>query len=203
MNTPGATVGTLLKSSRTAAEIDGLLSAQLIIAWAGESGGDDERRLGWWRSDLVSEFGGQDLFQRLLTHTWQWALFQAVREAARRQDAKLQASDNDPDRLLSLFSLGFEVEERTDERLQDFKRSGKSPQECLPELKAVLDAGWGREAFEKWVSKHGKADYTLQPAGRRLKGKLPESLTEATSRLIAALAPIDEAYRMPHFRREP
>ena len=130
-------------------------------------------------------------------------MFQAVREAARRQDAKLRAADHNPDRLLSLFSLGFEVEERTDERLQDFKRSGRSPQECLPELKAIIDAGWSRDAFEKWVSKHGKADYTSQPAGRRLKGKLPESLGEATSRLIAALAPIDEAYRMPHFRREP
>ena len=125
----------------TAAAIDQLLAAQLIIAWAGEKGGEDERRLGWWRSDLVSEFGGQDLFERLLPHTWQWAMFQAVREAARRQDEKIRASDHNPDRLQSLFSLGFDVEERTDERLQDFKRSGKSPVECLPELKAILDAG--------------------------------------------------------------
>jgi len=202
MNTDSETTSILPKSSLSDSQIDDLLAAQLIVAWAGEFGSDDERRLRWWQTDLISEFGGQDLFERLLPHTWQWATFQAVREAARRQDEKLRASDHDPDRLLSLFSLGFDVEERTDERLQDFKRSGKSPQECLPELKAVLDAARSREAFEKWVSRRGKADYTLQPAGRRLKGKLPESLSEATSRLIAALAPIDEAYRMPHFRRE-
>ena len=47
-------------------EVDALLSAQIIVAWAGEGHVGDERRLGWWRSDLVSEFGGLDLFQRLL-----------------------------------------------------------------------------------------------------------------------------------------
>lgn len=203
MSTPSATESTLLKSSPSASQIDELLSAQLIIAWAGESGGDDERRLGWWRSDLISEFGGQDLLERLLPHTWRWAMFQAVREAARRHDEKIRAADHNPDRLQSLFSLGFEIEERTDERLQDFKRSGKTPEECLPELKAVLDAGWSRDAFANWVARRGKVDYTVQPAGRRLKGKMPESLSDTTSRLIAALAPIDEAYPMPHFRREP
>lgn len=203
MNTHSATTSTLLKSPLSASQIDDLLSAQIIVAWAGESGGDDERRLGWWRSDLISEFGGQDLFERLLPHSWQWAMFQAVREAARRHDQKIRESDHNADRLLSLFSLGFEIEERTDERLQDLKRSGKTPHECLTELKTMLDAGWSNEAFEKWVTKRGKADFTQQPGGRRLKGKMPESLSEATSRLIAALAPIEEAYPMPHFRREP
>lgn len=189
-------------SPLSGSEIDDLLAAQLIVAWAGESGGEDERRLGWWRSDLISEFGGQDLFERLLPHTWQWAMFQAVREAARRHDQQIRDQDHNPDRLLSLFSLGFDVEERTDERLQDLKRSGQSPEECLPELKAMLKAGWSVEAFEKWVAKRGKSDFTQQPTGRRLKGKMPESLGEATSRLIAALAPIEKAYPMPHFRRE-
>lgn len=202
MNTPSATAGTLLKSSLSGAQIDDLLAAQLIVAWAGESGGEDERRLGWWRSDLISEFGGQDLFERLLPHSWRWAMFQAVREAARRHDQQIRNQDHNPDRLLSLFSLGFDVEERTDERLQDFKRSGQSPEECLPELNAMLKAGWSVDAFEKWVAKRGKADFTQQPTGRRLKGKMPESLGEATSRLIAALSPIEKAYPMPHFRRE-
>ncbi|GAB4568166.1 MAG: hypothetical protein Tsb0020_21310 [Haliangiales bacterium] len=41
-------------------EIDFALTAQIIIAWAGEGG--EEPRLSWWRSDMVSEFGsdGED-----------------------------------------------------------------------------------------------------------------------------------------------
>ena len=60
------------------AVLDQLLTAQLIVAWAGERG--DPQRLGWWRSDLSSEFGGEDLFRRLLPHTWPWATLKAPRE---------------------------------------------------------------------------------------------------------------------------
>ncbi len=67
-------------------ELDRVLTAQLALAWAGESG--EEPRLRWWRSDLASEFGGEDLFQRLLPHTWRWAVLQGAREAARRRDAE-------------------------------------------------------------------------------------------------------------------
>ena len=69
-------------------DIDGLLTVQIAVAWAGEGG--EEPRLGWWKSDLASEFGGHDLFKRLLPHTWEWAVLQAVREAARRRDAELR-----------------------------------------------------------------------------------------------------------------
>src|SRR5688572_15258501 len=65
-------------------EIDHALTAQLLVGWAGESG--EEKRLGWWRSDLVSPFGGMDLFRRLLPSTWEWAVLQGAREAARRKD---------------------------------------------------------------------------------------------------------------------
>ena len=41
-------------------EIDLVLTAQLAVAWAGEGG--EEPRLAWWRSDLASEYGGEDLF---------------------------------------------------------------------------------------------------------------------------------------------
>ena len=60
--------------------LDQFLTRQVAVAWAGESGESGER-LGWWRSDLVSEFGGEDLFRRLLPTTWLWAVLQAVREA--------------------------------------------------------------------------------------------------------------------------
>ena len=189
--------------SLTTDQIDRLLTAQLIIAWAGEQGEEDDRRLGWWKSDFISEFGGQDLFERLLPETWRWATFQAAREAARREDRKLRSVDHNPDRLLTLLSLGFEVDERVQERLQDLKRSGKSPQECLPELQSMLDAGWSKDAFTSWLSRHGKADFTSVPAGRRLKGGPPEWIDETIDRLIAAHAPLNRAYPLPHFRREP
>lgn len=189
--------------SSSAAQIDRLLTAQLIIAWAGEQGDADERRLGWWRTDLISEFGGQDLFERLLPQTWQWAMFQAVREAARRHDERLRSQDHNPDRLLTLFNLGFEIDERTEERLQQLKRSGNPPEACLPDLKSMLDGQWSVQAFSDWVTRHGKEDFTVVPAGRRLKGRVPESLDDAVSRLIAAHAPVDNGYPLPHFRREP
>ena len=55
----------------TTTELDFLLTAQFAVAFAGEGG--ESPRLGWWRTDLVSEFGGHDLFQRLLPSTWAWA----------------------------------------------------------------------------------------------------------------------------------
>ena len=73
-------------------DIDMALTSQLVVAWAGETG--EEPRLGWWRSDLVSEFGGEDLFRRLLPGTWRWAALQGAREAARRTDAELRSHDS-------------------------------------------------------------------------------------------------------------
>jgi hypothetical protein len=69
----------------SAATLDMILTAQLAVAWAGEAG--DPPRLKWWRTDLASEFGGEDLFKRLLPHTWRWAVLEGAREAARRRDA--------------------------------------------------------------------------------------------------------------------
>jgi hypothetical protein len=60
-------------------DLDTVLTAQLIVAWAGEEG--EEPRLGWWRSDLVGDYGGKDLFRRLLPATWMWAVVQAVSHA--------------------------------------------------------------------------------------------------------------------------
>ncbi len=67
----------------TTLELDFALTAQLVVAFAGETGGA-EPRLGWWQSDLTSEFGGVDLLRRLLPTTWRFAVLQAAREAARR-----------------------------------------------------------------------------------------------------------------------
>lgn len=61
-------------------DIDVALTSQLVVAWAGETG--EVHRLGWWRCDLASEYGGEDLFRRLLPSTWRWAALQGAREGA-------------------------------------------------------------------------------------------------------------------------
>jgi hypothetical protein len=180
-------------------ELDGILVAQLAVAWAGEGG--EEPRLCWWRSDLTSEFGGEDLFRRLLPRTWRWATLQGAREAARRRDAEARGKDHDPDNLLSLFRLGFEVDERLDERFQELKDSGKDPPAALPSLGEVISDGWHAEKFAEWVSARGKVDAVTTPAGRRLKGDPPESLALLVQKLVAALAPLGNEYPLPHFRR--
>lgn len=179
-------------------DIDMVLTSQLVVAWAGETG--EERRLAWWRCDLASEYGGEDLFRRLLPSTWRWAAFQGAREAARRVDEELRRRDHEPDRIVSLFSLGFELDERIEERLADLKRSGRAPDEALPGL-AVTDDGWHPENFWDWVAGHGEAGGTASPAGRRLSGSPPATVGQQVRRLVAGLAPAAESYPLPHFRR--
>jgi len=178
--------------------VDLALTAQIVVAWAGESG--EQRRLGWWRSDLVSEFGGRDLFRRLLPGSWEWAVLQGVREAARRQDAELRRQDHDPDRIVSLFNLGFELDERIEERLMDLKRSGRDPKAALPGL-TVMDAAWSAASFLDWVNGHGVVESTAVPLGRWLKGEVPAGLDQQVRRLVAGLAPMADRYPLPHFRR--
>lgn len=72
------------------AVLDEVLSLQLLVAWAGE-GKTDPPRLGWWRTSLVDEFGGEDLFARLMPRTWRWAVLEAARTAARIADAEARA----------------------------------------------------------------------------------------------------------------
>jgi hypothetical protein len=179
-------------------DLDFALTAQFVVAWAGETG--EEKRLGWWRSDLVSEFGGEDLFRSLLPATWAWAALQAARETARRKDADMRRQQHDADQVLSLFSFGFEIDERIEERLQDLKRSGEAPESALPGL-SIIKKGWSRPDFEDWVEGHGEADTAAEPIGRRLKGKLPAAFDQQVRRLVAGLAPFADSYPLPHFRR--
>jgi hypothetical protein len=179
-------------------DIDMALTSQLVVAWAGETG--EEHRLGWWRCDLASEYGGEDLFHRLLPSTWHWAALQGAREAARRIDAELRRSDHEPDRIISLFSLGFELDERIEQRLADLKLSGRTPHEALPGLEVTND-GWHLGSFWDWVSGHGEAGGTASPVGRRLSGNPPAAVGQQVRRLVAGLAPAAENYPLPHFRR--
>jgi hypothetical protein len=184
--------------------LDRLLAAQLIVGWAGEAGEDP--RLAWWRTDLSSEFGGEDLFRRLLPSTWAWAVLQGAREAARRQDAALRARAADPDQLVTLFHLGFEIDERIEERLGDLKRDGRPPAEALPSIAEVVTPTWDRAAFTRWVEAHRVPEVVVDPAGRRIRvpaipDDLDQDLDMRREHLVGALAPLGDAYPLPHYRR--
>jgi hypothetical protein len=179
--------------------INRVLATQIAVAWAGEGGG--EGRLGWWRTDLAKEYGGRDLFQRLLPRTSEWALLQSLREVARRRDEELQRQDHDPDRILSLYSLGFALDERVEERMQDLKRSGQTPMQALPALSEVLSEKWDPAAFAQWVRGHGTVSVEKEAIGRRLRGAPPESLELLIRNLVAALWPLSAAYPLPHYRK--
>jgi hypothetical protein len=197
--------------------LDRILTLQLAVAWAGEGG--ETPRLGWWRTNLVDPYGGGDLFQRLLPATWRWAMLRSAREAARRVDAAQRGRDHDPDRIVSLFRLGFALDERLDQRLADLTLAGAPPEEALPALTPFL-AGppadgrpFDRDAFAAFLagagsgsgpgSGPGKVETTPAPTGRRLPGALPDDLVTAAERLAAALLPLGDRYPLPHYKVAP
>jgi len=182
----------------TDAQLDALLTLQLATAWAGERSGD-EPRLGWWATDMVSEYGGHALLARLTPRTAPWAAFEVAREAARRTDAAARARDADPDRLRSLFSLGYAVDEQLADRLALHKRSGEPPAAVLPELGA-LTARWDRDAFTAWARSGPASNTANDPSGRRLTSALPDDPVEVARRLVHALVPLTDSYPCPHVR---
>lgn len=179
-------------------QLDTILTLQLAVAWAGERG-EDEPRLGWWNTDIISEFGGQALLQRLAPSTWAWATFEVVKEAARREDANVRGRDAQPDRLVSLFRLGFEVDEQLQDRLRELKRSGATPHESLPRLFDATQS-WVPERFERWLTQGACPKVTKDPSGRRLTQDPPKDPAIAAQLLAHALLPFSNEYPCPHFR---
>jgi hypothetical protein len=167
--------------------LDEILSLQLVIAWAGEVS-TDAPRLGWWRSPMCDEFGGEDLMQRLAPRTWRWAVLEAARAAARRVDDRLRSAAENPDHLQTLFRLGFAVDEALDERLLELKQSEAAPRDVFPDLKPLQEQ-WSRESLAAWLSERGAAQHTATATGRRLAGATPADPCDAARQLAAALLP--------------
>jgi hypothetical protein len=164
------------------AALDQILTAQITVAWAGET-----PRLKWWNTDLIDEGAGGDFFSRLTPRTHRWAALEAAREAARRADAKARGKMADPDKLRTLFFLGFEL----DERLADRLRARKSTPP--PELPAE---------FTQELLGAGDIPFTVVPGGRQLKGKRPDAPEAVVARLAAALVPVADQYPMPFYKLE-
>lgn len=182
------------------ATLDEILAIQLTVAWAGE-GRCKPRRLGWWDTDLIDEAGGGDFLQRLLPQTHAWASLEAVREAARRTDAKARGKMADPDKMRTLFFLGFELDEQLGDRLAAHKRSGRLLAQALP-LPVPLTADFSKEKVSA-AFQGGDVSFTrVPPNGRQLKGQRPEALDVLAKRLAAALVPLVEEYPLPFYKLE-
>jgi hypothetical protein len=178
--------------------LDTILATQLTVAWAGE-GRCSPRRLGWWDTDLIDEAGGGDFMARLLPQTHAWASLEAVREAARRVDAKARGKMANPDNMRTLFFWGFELDEQLGDRLAMHKRSGQAPAEALS-LPLPLNAAFPKEELVA-VLGGGDVAFTTVPNGRKLKG-LPPAADLAVKRLAAALVPFGERYPLPFYQLE-
>jgi hypothetical protein len=180
-------------------ELDRILATQLLVAWAGETGGEP-KRLGWWETDLIDDAGGGDLIARLAPKTHAWASLELVREAARKADAVARGKHGHPDALRTLFFLGFEVDEKLADRLAELKRQGKPPEEALP-LPFKLSSTFDPEKLREILANGGPAPFEkVPPVGRQLKGTLPESLGDKVAKLASALVPIANAYPLPFYK---
>jgi len=183
----------------TKSDLDLVLTLQFAVAWAGE--GLDTGRLGWWRTELVSELAGEDLFRRLLPDTWRWATLQAVREAAIRHDRGLRAKGHDPDTLLTLYALGFGIDELLDERLSQLKQAAGDPCAVLPRLASIIQNSWDVDRFEDWLGQFPSLDQESTPTGRRIKARVPQGADAVARALIGALMPLHSSYPAPYFVR--
>jgi hypothetical protein len=179
--------------------IDDILAFQLSVAWAGE-GLSQPRRLGWWQTDLIDEAGGGDLLARLLPRTHAWAKLEAVREAAKRVDERARRRSATPDKLVTLFQLGFDLDEQLSERLRHHQRHQATPSEVLG-ARFVVAPTFDPAAFERFVRQSAPTPRVeMAPEGRLLPGGPPVDPLEQVSRLVAALAPFTPDYPMPHYR---
>ena len=189
----------LPRDDATRGAIDRVLVAQLVVAWAGEGG--ERPRMDWWPCDLISPDAGEDLFQQLLPITWEWALLRALREVARRRELTNIERFHAPDRVVTLFHLGFSVDERLDERLDELEQTGVRRCDGLPELDSMMRAEWSRERFAGWIREFGRGprEHDAALAGRRLRGLVPRDFETRTRALVAGLEPLIDSYPLPHF----
>lgn len=183
--------------------LDIILALQMTIAWAGE-GLCEPKRLDWWRTDLIDEAGGGDLFQRLFPKTYQWASLEAVREAAIQRDQRERAKLARPDELRTLFFWGVLLDEQLSDRLTEHKLnvSDQKPSEILP-FPLELGDPFTHSALEAALSlPKGKVETKVVPGGRLLVENGSESLEVKARKLAAALLPLGDSYSMPMYRIE-
>lgn len=186
--------------------LDEILTLQLGVAWAGERGvpGEPEtRRMGWWATCAVDEFGGEELYTRLVPQTSAWATFETARRAAWWvEEARLREANG---QLLSLFHLSPELNELLEDRLYAHKLSGRPIEARLPALGALIsqcapDEAFDEGAFRSWAAALGAVAFEDGATGRRLQSAPREALEIARQCAAALAAPTSHAdtWPMPH-----
>jgi len=184
-----------------AADLDAILALQLTVAWAGEKNARPPR-LGWWRTDILDEAGARDLLSRLTPRTQEWAALEAVREAARRVDERTRLRSAAADRAITIFHLGFDLDEQLGERLAGHKRSGVTPGDALTQQHAIA-RDFDAASFERWcreLAPPAKTEST--PDGGRRLLSAPAAPAELVRALVSSLVPFTSEYPMPHVRME-
>jgi hypothetical protein len=178
--------------------LDHILSIQFSLAWAGEEPEEPDERLGWWRTDLLHEDAGMPFLSEFLPRTARWGALVCAREAARRAELSLRKGSKDADKLQSIFTPGFDIEEQLNERLDEHRSSGKTPEQALPGL-FPMTTPLDRAALTTWL-KRGEAKFTPTPNGRRLNGAPPEGLKDTFDALASATHALPATWQAPHFR---
>ena len=139
---------------------------------------------------------------RLAPRTHAWAALEAVREAARQADARARERHGEPDKLRTIFFLGFETDEKLADRLAAHKRGGGKPVEVVP-LPFELDGGFQPEkVIEAFRGTDKPAFSAVPPVGRQMKAAPPPAANDLVRALVAALVPPADAYPLPFFRVE-
>ena len=180
-------------------DLDQILTLQLTVAWAGEAL-CQPFRLGWWRTDLVDEAGGGDLFARLTPRLQRWSALEAALETARRVDEQRRREVADPGKVHTLFHLGFHLDERLGTRLSGLKASEAPPGQALPfplDLKAAFSPD-SLAAVLRGLFPGVK--YAAVLGGREVKGAVLSEPVTLARQLAAALVPFAERYPMPFAR---
>jgi hypothetical protein len=103
----------------------------------------------------------------------------------------------DPDKLRTLFFLGFAGDEALGDRLAMLKREGRSPVEVLQV--GLLQQEFSKEALVSQFERRDVA-FTVVPGGRQLGGPAPSEPYELVEKLAAGLVPLADEYPLPYYK---
>ncbi len=183
--------------------LDAILAWQFVVAWAGETG-DDPRRLGWWRSDLIDDLAGGDFFRRTMPQTAAWAGPEAARHIAMTADAALRSALAQPDRLVTLFHWGPAIDERLADRLAALKRQAASPAEALPIPFPLQAASFSSAGLADCLTSRQEAAKLFKaiPGGRQVDNPDWQDHVHLARQLVAAMVPLTPHYPLPFARSE-
>lgn len=192
---------TKLRTAIAPEELDVVLMLQCLVSWAGE-GLTDPPRLNWWSTQLLDEWGGEDLFKRLFPKTSEWALLEATRKVAIQIDRQKRLNLAQSDRVCTLFFWGFGIDEKLEERLLLHKQNCSQPYDVL-NFPLDLQEDFEEKAFKEAIqSLDSEISFRIVPEGREMRGTIPKSIAHAAKNLVSGLIPLTDKYPMPFYRVE-